>query len=279
MMDKQQLAALVTDAQRGDSDALGKLVEAVQDDVYKIALRMVRHPLEAEDATQEILVKAITRLSTFRGEAEFQTWIYRVAVNHLLDRQKSAAERAELSFDKYAADLADGLSEPVGRSVPEQELLAEEVRLGCTLAMLSCLDRDHRVAYVLGEVFDATTAEGAWICEISEPTYRKRLSRARQRVRHFVGEHCGLVAPEQAGCRCHLRVNRALELGRIDPENLLFVTHPQGAKAVEAATTDMKELTTAAALMRRHPDYAAPGRLSAEIRALVSSGKFQILDE
>ena len=274
-----ELADLVAAARRGDSEALEQLISAVQDDVYRLGIRMVWHPAEAEDATQEILLKAITRLANFRGEAAFRTWLHRIAVNHLIDRKRSRAERRELSFDEYGRDLADGLSEPNSYPDPEQELLAEEVRLGCTLAMLNCLDRDHRVAYVLGEIFETTTAQGAWICEISETAYRKRLSRARSRVRHFVGEHCGLVAPERASCRCHLRINRGIELGRIDPQNLLFVTHPAGKQAVEAATEDMKQLSSAAELMRRHPSYSAPQGMHERIRGLVSSGSFKILEE
>jgi DNA-directed RNA polymerase specialized sigma24 family protein len=63
---------------------------------------------DALDATQEILVRVLTRLSTFNGEAAFTTWVHRVAVNHLLDRKRSAVERFELTFGAFADDLLDG---------------------------------------------------------------------------------------------------------------------------------------------------------------------------
>ena len=83
---------------------------SVRDRVYRLSLRMTSCPADAEDAAQEILIRVITRLSTFHGEAAFSTWVHRIAVNYLLDRSKSAAERMELTFDTFALDLLDGLA-------------------------------------------------------------------------------------------------------------------------------------------------------------------------
>lgn len=267
-----ELTALVTAASGGESAALEQLVRAVQDDVYRLALRMVSQPADAEDATQEILVRVMTRLSTFRGEAAFGTWVHRIAVNHLLDRRKTAVERMEFSFDSYADDLQTGLGPPF--SGPDAELLAEEVRLGCTQAMLTCLDRDLRVAYVLGEIFEVSSEEGAYICEIGAATYRKRLSRARQRIRTFVAGNCGVVNPDRAECRCARRVETAIALGRINPNNLKFSSHP-----VRQGVKEMQALDTAAGLMRSHPDYRAPEALVGWIRSLVRSGEFKLFDK
>jgi DNA-directed RNA polymerase specialized sigma24 family protein len=93
--------------------------------VYRLALRMTARRPDAEDATQEILIRVITRLSTFRGEAAFGTWVHRITVNHLLDRSRSGVERMELTFDRFAADLLDGLS--AGPSAdPDAGLLESE---------------------------------------------------------------------------------------------------------------------------------------------------------
>jgi DNA-directed RNA polymerase specialized sigma24 family protein len=73
--------SLVAAAVGGDQRALEQLLGAVADDVYRLAVRMLWHPEDAEDATQEILVKVATRLSTFRGDARVSTWVHRIAVN------------------------------------------------------------------------------------------------------------------------------------------------------------------------------------------------------
>ena len=79
-------------------------------DIYGLALRMLWNREDAEDATQEILVRVVTRLSQFDFRSKLKTWVYRVAVNYILDVKKSPVERMQLSFDRFAEDLADGLS-------------------------------------------------------------------------------------------------------------------------------------------------------------------------
>jgi RNA polymerase sigma factor (sigma-70 family) len=270
--------AYVEAAREGDADALESLLGSVRDRVYRLALRMVTQPSDAEDATQEILLKVMTRLSTFRGDAAFTTWVHRIAVNHLLDRKRTPVERMEMTFDFYAADLANGLTDPSPRSAPDANLLAEEVKLSCTQAMLTCLDRDHRVAYILGEIFEVSSAEGAYICDATSATYRKRLSRARTRVRGFLDDNCGLVSPHKAACRCKKRIETAVSLGRLDPDNLEFASHPATATNVTKGAAEMDDLSTAAALMRSHPDYVAPEALSDRIGELIRSGTFEILE-
>jgi RNA polymerase sigma factor (sigma-70 family) len=272
-MTPDDLAPLVDRARAGDGDALERLLVAVQDSVHRLALRMTGSPDDALDATQEILVRVMTRLSTFKGEAAFRTWVHRVAVNHLLDRKRSAVERMELTFGAFAADLRDGLTPVAPNAGPEQDVLAREVKRGCTAAMLTCLDREQRVAYVLGEVFEVSAADGAWICGINEAAYRKRLSRARLAVRGFVAEHCGLVAPTRARCHCRRRVPVAVRRGRVDPS----AAESSSPDDVESAVAEMEAMHDAASLMRSAAAVGAPVEVTVRIRSLVRSGRYDLL--
>src|SRR5262245_55963523 len=94
----------------GDRDAVEELVKALQGDVYGLALRMLWNREDAEDATQEILVRAVTRLAQFDFRSKLKTWVYRIAVNYILDVRKSPVERMHLTFERFAANLAEGLS-------------------------------------------------------------------------------------------------------------------------------------------------------------------------
>jgi RNA polymerase sigma factor (sigma-70 family) len=237
-------------AQRGDAAALEELVVGARDRVYRLSLRMTASRPDAEDATQEILIKVITRLSTFRGDAAFSTWVHRIAVNHLMDRSKSAVERMEMTFDAFSADLLDGLSASPS-SIPEAAILEREVQLACTHAMLTCLDPADRIAYILGDVFGVDSEEGGYICETSAATYRKRLSRARVRVRDFLSSNCGLVS-DAAACRCAKRVDVAVRVGRIDARRLQFTD------STAAVTDELVELHDAAQLLRALPEATAP---------------------
>jgi len=69
-------------ARSGDRQALEDLVQRHQAWIYNIAVRMMHHPQDAEDVTQEILIKVLTRLSSFDGRSSFRTWLYRIVVNH-----------------------------------------------------------------------------------------------------------------------------------------------------------------------------------------------------
>jgi RNA polymerase sigma factor (sigma-70 family) len=184
----------------GDPAALERVLAAVSDSIYRLALRMLWHPQDAEDAAQKALSKIMTRIGSYRSEAAFATWAYRVAANHILNFRKSRVEQENVTFRRYGEDLAGGLAAP-GTTRPDAGLLAAEVKLGCTLGMLQCLDRDHRLAYILTDVFDLSSADAAFIWGITPATLRKRASRARGRLREFVSVHCGLVSTS-AKCRC-----------------------------------------------------------------------------
>ena len=95
--------ALVEKAKSGDRGALEKLVLRHQAWIYNIAIRMVFHPQDAEEVTQEVLVKVITKLSTFKGESKFRTWLYRIAANHVLNMKRRSAETKVTTFADYGA--------------------------------------------------------------------------------------------------------------------------------------------------------------------------------
>jgi RNA polymerase sigma factor (sigma-70 family) len=275
----EQADRLVERSLRGDRVALEELLAAARDDVYNLAVRMLWHPADAEDATQEVLLKVITHLSGFRREASFRTWVLRVASNHLLTTRKRRAERERLTFPIFATQLADGLDEPAatGGEVDEA-LLVEEVKIGCTQAMLLCLDRDHRLAYLLGSVFALGGDEAAEVLGVEPAAYRKRLQRARERIRSFMAGHCGLVDPANP-CRCRRRLGRAVAAGRVDPRNLLFATHARRDGPLGPPIAEMEALHRAADELHRSPAYAAPGRIAERLRGLLEGRTLSLLEE
>jgi RNA polymerase sigma factor (sigma-70 family) len=252
----------VARAVAGDRDALESVIAAIQPDVHRIALRFLWHPQDAEDATQEILIRVMTRLDTFRAESAFRTWVFRVATNRLLSLRAKRAERQAMSFDAFAADLDNGLSEHVV-TIPdiERDLLLDEVRIGCTMAMLLCLDRPYRLAYILGEIMDLDHNEGAAVMDISPAAFRARVSRARRSITALMTSRCGLVDPSNA-CRCRTRVGTAIRLGRLDPHNLLFAGSLARSTEFPRVVRHIRTLhegRRAAALYRAQPDVTDAG--------------------
>lgn len=221
-MTTPSLEELAESAVAGDRDSIAAVVRGIQGKVYGLALRVLWKREAAEDATQEILIRVVTRLSQFDRRSRLDTWVYRVATNYLIDVKRSCVEREQLTFARFAEDLASDLSE-AGPADAEHSLLVEEVKLGCTLAMLQCLDRAHRLAYILGEILELSAPEAAEIMEIEPAALRKRLERAREQIEAFTRAHCGLVAEGKAPpCQCNRRVPAALRLGRARGDQLAF---------------------------------------------------------
>jgi RNA polymerase sigma factor (sigma-70 family) len=269
------LEELVREAQGGSKSALGDVIARVQNQVYGLALRMLWHPEDARDAAQEILVRIITHLGGFRGDSRFMTWVYRVASNYLVSVRRSRLEQQSYRFDRFGEELDQGLSDAAicAESDLERNLLLEEVRVGCTMGMLLCLDRAHRLAYILGEILEIEGSEAAKILEITAANYRQQLVRARRAIVAFMMDKCGLANPTNR-CRCHRRVDQALATKRIDPGNLLFANEATGAEnfpPILALIRSLEEARRAAAIYRAQPTVIAPKELALELRKMVDN--------
>jgi RNA polymerase sigma factor (sigma-70 family) len=259
-------------AQQGDRAALEELIAQIQGKVYGLALRMLWHPEDAQDATQEILLRVVTHLATFRGESTFYTWVYRITANHLLRFRKSRLEEPGFTFERFGKDLEEGLSDSSVH--PDDSILLQEIRVGCTLGMLLCLDRPHRLAYILGEILEMDGNEASAILGVRPVTFRKRLERARAQIVEFMQVRCGLANPKSA-CRCRRRLKQAVELKRVDRQNLLFGHDPENARAFPEVLVNIRQLEEtqrAVALFRTHPEYAVPNFTNAVRDLLNSSG-------
>jgi RNA polymerase sigma factor (sigma-70 family) len=220
------LKNLVVRARQGDPAALEDVVRNIQDRLYNLSLRMLYHPADAEDATQEILIKVITRLGSFRGEGPFRSWAMKIAANHLLSIRRRPREKT-ITFEEMASVIVKDWPRPWKEleSAPMQTLIVEEFRIACLQVVLLGLDRGHRLAYVIGEIFEASGREGASVLGIRESAYRKRLQRARSRIHHFLITNCALVRPGNS-CLCERQTDYFLSTGQFSPDRLVFADHP-----------------------------------------------------
>jgi RNA polymerase sigma factor (sigma-70 family) len=271
---EEALEGWVRLAQRGDRSALERVVVAIQPQLHGLALRFLWHPEDAQDATQEILVRIVTGLGSFRGESAFRTWTFQVACNALRTLRRQRMERMETSLESFASDLATGLSDqPVATSPPvEEPLLWEEVKIGCTTAMLLCLDREHRLAYILGEILELDHRTAAAALDVSPDAYRQRLARARAGIVGLMRARCGLTHPENP-CRCRRRVATAIARGYLDPARLLFAGSAEQARRFPEVLGEIRrleELQRAAALQRSHVLPPPPEGFARWLRALIS---------
>jgi RNA polymerase sigma factor (sigma-70 family) len=242
------LETLARQALDGDPEALDTLVRALQDDIYRLALRMLWNREDAEDATQEILVRIVTRLSQFEFRSQLKTWAYRLSVNYILDLKKSPIERLGLTFERFADDLVEGI-QPASVEETHRSVLIDEVKVSCSLAMLQCLDRPHRIAFVLGDIMEFSGPEAAEVLQIEPALFRKRLQLAREAVHRFIRSHCGLVS-DDAACRCHRRVPAAAVETAVVSQPLTFASRATSFEEARALVRQVEDARSTLALYR-----------------------------
>jgi RNA polymerase sigma factor (sigma-70 family) len=260
---------LVRGAQSGNGEATELLLARYQPWVFNLAVRMLLRRADAEDATQEVLIKAFKALPTFRGDCKFRTWLYRIAVNHILNVKKASA--AVCSFDDAARGLerVPDLDLPDPRTVPVPvEILVEEAKIGCTMGTLLCLDGRQRLVFILGEIFGVSDEVGAEIVEVTPVNFRQILSRARRDLYEYLRGNCSLVNPD-APCKCVKKTRAYIQGGFVDPRKLQFTSDYQ-RKVRDVADDRAGELMdaymkVAAQVYRDHPFYE-PAEQAATLR-------------
>lgn len=222
--------------------------------IYNISLRMLMHPENAEDATGDIIVKVIENIPEFREECRPETWIHRIAVNHLLNIRNRHPSVREISFDKFGEDLASVRTDDTNLEASVTEAMElEELKIGCTNAMLQCLSPDERMIFILGEIFSMNSSSLADILGLTAATARKRLSRTRSRIQSFMKMHCGLMNPE-AECSCRRRLPAAMKQGRVNPKKLIYTRNGETLRLRNL----MEEVDGVSAVYRDSPWYQLP---------------------
>jgi RNA polymerase sigma factor (sigma-70 family) len=266
--DDLSLDELARRAAEGDRQALSALIRELQHPMYRLALRFLGHPDDAQDACQEILVRIVTHLSSFEGRSKFTTWAYTVAVRSLLRTRRRLVESSVQGAEQFAALLDVGMGEvdPTLEEV-EYRLLCEEVRISCTYGMLLCLSRPQRAAYLLADVLGLTDADGAEILGCTRETFRQRVSRARRALRQVIDNRCGLIDPANP-CRCGRQIASSQAAGILDRDRLPLARHAREEVRMWVEPV-AKQLDAVVAIgdLYRIDRFAAPARLWEELQA------------
>ena len=267
---------LVSNARSGDREAIESLLRRHQPWIFNIALRMLYRHADAEDATQDILIKVLKALPAFRGESRFRTWLYRIAVNHILNLKKDkwAAADSVCSFQIASVGLArtPDLDLPDPRTIPVPiEILVEETKINCMVGTLLCLDGRQRLVFVLGEIFGVSDEVGGEIAGVTAVNFRQILSRARHDLYEYLRGNCSLVEPGNS-CKCARKTQTFVQSGFVDPSKLRF-TAEHRRKVREVADNRAGELTeaymkVAADVYRNHPFYEPAEQAAILRRAL-----------
>nr|WP_300841945.1 RNA polymerase sigma factor [uncultured Acetatifactor sp.] len=277
---KEELQVLVDKATAGDKKALETLVAGVQDIVFNLSLRMLGTFADAEDATQDILLKMITHLSSFRGDSSFTTWVFSIGVNHLKNYKKHMFAHCPLSFAYYGEDIENAEIEKVPDLTQnvERNILAEELKMSCTNVMLQCLDVESRCIFILGTMFKLDSRIAGEILEMTPEAYRQRLFRIRRKMADFLGQYCGEYGSGR--CKCKDRVNYAIQSHRLNPLQLDYMTAEEiPIQTILDVKNAMEEIDDLSQDFSFCKPYQSPERTRHLIREFLGSMQLSIIQK
>lgn len=222
--DNEELFALIDKAVSGDKESLETIILSVQDLIFNLSLRMLGSFTDAEDASQDITLKIITHLSSFKKESSFSTWVFRIATNYLINYKKHMFAKYPLSFEYYGDDIENGNVRDIPDLTQEVDkaILAEELKMSCTNVMLQCLDMESRCIFILGTMFRIDSRIAGEILDMTPEAYRQKLSRIRRKVAEFLEQYCGEYG--SGTCRCSERLNYAIQNHRLNPRQLDYTS-------------------------------------------------------
>jgi RNA polymerase sigma-70 factor (ECF subfamily) len=190
-MDSRRDRKLVRALRAREEDAFSELVRTYQHKVFNIIFRILGDRHEAEDVAQEVFITVFKHIDSFRGDAKFSTWLYRVATNHARNRVKYLSRRARKKhqdiMDTPEGDMADN---PLGSQLarPDKQAQAHELEVIIQQG-LALLGSEHREIIVLRDIENLTYQEISTITGLAEGTVKSRLFRARVALKTYVKEH------------------------------------------------------------------------------------------
>jgi|CZKU01.1.fsa_nt_gi RNA polymerase sigma-70 factor (ECF subfamily) len=180
--------ALADDARRGARNAFVVLVARYRDRIYRLAFRMSRNASDAEEIAQDTFLHAHRAIGSFHGESRFGTWLYRIAVNEALMRQRSARRRPLESIDVLMPRFADVGATGGDQAESADELVDAKRVIRRVREALDELDADHRAALVLRDLEELSAEDAADILGISAEALRQRAHRARMKMRVMLAD-------------------------------------------------------------------------------------------
>lgn len=276
----QEMSILIDKALSGDKESLESIILSVQDLIFNLSLRMLGTFADAEDAAQDIILKIITNLSSFKKQSSFTTWVFSIASNHLKNYKKHMFSHMPLSFEYYGNDIENGNIHDIPDLTQnvEKAILADELKMSCTNVMLQCLDAESRCIFILGTMFKLDSRIAGEVLGLTPEAYRQRLSRIRKKMAAFLEKYCGEYGVGK--CKCINRLNYAIQNHRLDPARLDYtsadVIPDQTMIDVKDTMEQIDDLSQEFSFCK---SYKSPEKTKKFIKDFLNSAQFSIIKD
>ena len=185
---------LVRHVREGDTEQFEFLVKRYASKVYGLAMRMTRNPPDAEDAVQEAFFLVYTKLSSFRGESAFGTWLYKVALNSIYMKLRKRKHAAEENIDDYLPKFDEhGMMQGMARKFsenPEGEAIRQQSETAVREA-IEKLPAEYKIVLIARDIDDLSSEETAEALGLTVAAVKSRLHRARLFLRKHLESRFG----------------------------------------------------------------------------------------
>ena len=189
-MDRSDDRQLIRRLQTGDEEAVRELADRYSHRIFQMALRHMKNREDAEEVTQDVLLKVYRKIGKFRGDAALSSWIYRITFNTAMSRLRThrAQRAAEVERDRVLAQRKEEASTAAARHpadwshMPDEELLRRQLR-DAVVDALPQLPEIYRVPVVLRDIEGLTTEEASTRLRVKDQTLKSRLHRGRVMLR------------------------------------------------------------------------------------------------
>jgi RNA polymerase sigma factor (sigma-70 family) len=245
------------------SDIAG-IITQIKDPVFNLSVKFLSDFAEAQDATQDILIKILKNYSSLKDKDKFFPWSMKIATNHLIDIKKENDKFKYLSFDIMEKDCCMELPQTdLPFNHQEKDMLMAELKIGCSGAMLMCLSKEDRIIYILSSMFNMNSTQGSELLEITPEAFRKKLSRTKNKLKNFMQNNCGLVN-KNATCKCRNRIVHALENHRISKEDSVFTSKKYLSKEfdIKSFIDTMDKIEDYSEVFKSDPQYPLPEKIA-----------------
>lgn len=256
-----------------DEIVIARIINLVKDDIFNLAFYYLSDFQLAEDCTQEILLKIIDKISSLKEPSLIKNWSNKIAANYLRNYKRDNDKFRYISFEIMEQDSKSHLEAPFDEpfEIEDKNSYIYELKISCTIAMLMCLKEEDRMVFVLSNLLKLNSNEGAELLDISPESYRKKLSRAKEKLMNFVSRNCGLLNKESS-CICRRRLKYAIDMDRIKVGRFYFISdeYLNDKLNIESKVEEMEQLDELGDIFKNNPKYKLPDEVEGKVLAIIS---------
>jgi len=262
---------LISGLKNGSSECFNYIFKNYGVKIYNLALRMTGNKEDAEDITQETLIKVYRNIDKFKGNSHIYTWIYAITKNNCL-RHLEKINKVSFSSLEY---LIDNVQSKSTYQDPEKAFYISQVKEGCLMGLVRSLPFYQRLAFILVILFKISVRDTAAIIGKNENTVRILIHRARMNIKNFLCRNCSLYDKKNS-CKCENLINFSMKQGWIKKYKIKSKNKKERIISIETLEDELNHIKKITDLYLKIPEKMPSNLINKKIYDSIKKEKFFI---